>query len=126
MIISNNRTIYILICLFSIFLSITIKFVRPEYFGNNNLLDIILGSSPNFLFVLGVSFIYALTKVEVEFKKFIGTIFAITLGVIAYEFEQSWTNRTFDIIDLVASILAACVSIAIYYLLNRNICKRST
>jgi arginine exporter protein ArgO len=56
----------------------------------------------------------------ITFKKYISVVFFITLGAIASEIEQLWTERTFDYIDIIASIIAAIISIVLYKKLFSN------
>jgi arginine exporter protein ArgO len=55
-----------------------------------------------------------LFKDTITFKKYISVVFFITLGAIAYEIEQLWTERTFDYLDIIASIIAAVIAIVLY------------
>jgi hypothetical protein len=38
----------------------------------------------------------------------------ITIGLLAYEIEQYWTDRTFDILDIIATIIRLVISILIF------------
>ena len=63
---------------------------------------------------MGFSFIYPLFKGSISFKQHVIVVFFITLGTMAYEIEQLWTERTFDYLDIVASITAAVIAIVLY------------
>jgi hypothetical protein len=63
---------------------------------------------------LGLSFIYPLFKGSISFKQHAISVFFITLGTIAYEIEQLWSDRNFDYLDIIASITAAVIAIVLY------------
>ena len=66
--------------------------------------------APSFFYTVGVCLIGAsFTK-----KKPNNTMIFITVGAIAYELEQLFTNSNFDIKDLFAIIVASLVSLMIY------------
>jgi len=111
----NNRIYFSIFVFVSILLATLIKlYFRPYYSGNNHFYKLLLGSLPNFFYVLGFSFIYPLFKSSISFKQHVIAVFFITLGTIAYEIEQLWTERTFDYLDIVASVAAAVIAIVLY------------
>jgi len=75
---------------------------------------------------LGLSFIYPLFKGSISFKQHAISVFFIALGTIAYEIEQLWTERTFDYTDIIASIIAAIISIVLYKKLFSNRIEKSS
>jgi len=112
---SNSRSYFALIIIASFLIATLIKlYLRPYYSGSNHFYKLLLGSLPNFFYTLGFSFIYPLFSHSIQLNKYILTVFFITLGTIAYEIEQLWTKRTFDYIDIIASIIAALISIVLY------------
>lgn len=113
--ISNRRSYFAIIIISSFLIATLVKFYfRPYYSGNNHLYKLLLGSLPNFFYVLGFSFIYPLFKGSVSSKQHAISVSFITLGTIAYEIEQLWTNRNFDYLDIIASITAAVIAIVLY------------
>ncbi len=111
----NGRIYFSIIVIASILIATLIKlYFRPYYSGNNHFYKLLLGSLPNFFYVLGFSFIYPLFKGSISFKQHVIAVLFITLGTIAYEIEQLWTERTFDYLDIIASFTSAIVSILIY------------
>lgn len=111
----NSRIYFSIIVTASILIATLFKlYFRPYYSGNNHFYKLLLGSLPNFFYVLGFSFIYPLFKGSISFKQHVIAVFFITLGTIAYEIEQLWTERTFDYLDIIASFTSAIVSILIY------------
>ncbi|WP_157634741.1 hypothetical protein [Spirosoma panaciterrae] len=82
--------------------------IRPSLRGINSYLDIILGSLPNFLAVLGFSFI--LIHFKKAKQKTSSSMMAAFLGIIAHEiFTQSTPSGSFggmfDWYDIIASAL---------------------
>jgi len=124
---SNRRAYFAIIIIASFLIATLIKlYLRPYYFGNDHFSKLLLGSLPNFFYVLGFSFIYPLFKGLISFKQHVIAVFFITLGTIAYEIEQLWTERTFDYTDIIASIIAAIISIVLYKKLFSNRIEKSS
>jgi len=124
---SNRRTYFVIIIIASFLIATLIKlYLRPYYFGNDHFYKLLLGSLPNFFYVLGLSFIYPLFKGSISFKQHAISVFFIALGTIAYEIEQLWTERTFDYTDIIASIIAAIISIVLYKKLFSNRIEKSS
>ncbi|MDP2366395.1 MAG: hypothetical protein Q8M94_21790 [Ignavibacteria bacterium] len=112
---TNIRFYYLFIVIVAVLIATLIKlYFRPCYPGNNHFYKLLLGSLPNFFYVLGFSFIYPLFKGSISFKQHVIAVFFITLGTIAYEIEQLWTERNFDYLDVIASITAAVIAIVLY------------
>ena len=112
---SNRRSYFAIIIIASFLIATLINlYLRPYYSGNNHFYKLLLGSLPNFFYVLGFSFIYPLFKGSISSKQHAISVFFITLGTIAYEIEQVWTEKTFDYLDVVASITAAVIAIVLY------------
>jgi hypothetical protein len=123
----NIRIYFSIIVVASILIATLIKlYFRPSYSGNNYFYKFLLGSLPSFFYTLGASFIYPLFKGTNTFKKFISVVFCITLGAVAYEIEQLWTERTFDYLDIVTSITAAVIAIVLYQKVFSNKQNNST
>jgi len=90
---------------------------RKHLKGNNEILDIILGSLPNFVAVLVISLIISDQKKVVGIYKYI-IILAVTSLLMVEEFFPTFTgNKIFDIYDILASVLAGLIAIilTLYY-----------
>ncbi len=115
----NNK--FITIGLLSSLLGILAKSAYREFIYVNNFVDFgIADSLPSFLFVVGTTFI-GLTFIEnKKEKKVVGMISFITVGALLYELEQIFTPMSFDIKDVVATILGGLVSLFLYkYILKK-------
>jgi hypothetical protein len=111
----NNRIYFSIIVTASILIATLIKlYFRPNYSGSNHFYHLLLGCLPNFFYILGFSFIYPLFKGSILFKEYVTAVFLIMLGSVAYEIEQLWTERIFDYLDIIASIIAGIFSIYLY------------
>ena len=44
----------------------------------------------------------------------IKTMIFVSIGLLAYEIEQYWTSRTFDKLDIIATIIGLVISILIF------------
>lgn len=122
MIAKGDRFYFSIIAFLSILIATFIKlYLRPHYLGNNYFYKTLLGSLTNFFYVLGSTFIYPLFKNSISFKQYLNAVFFITLAAIVYEIDQLWTTtRTFDYLDIIATILAAILSVVIFKLLIKT------
>ena len=77
-------------------------------------LDIILGSSPSFLYVFGLSSLLILFTRKLKFESVIKYSFIVMLGALSYEIEQYWSSRVFDFYDVVATLLAFSLVLIIH------------
>ena len=79
--------------------------------GIDEILDIILGSLPNFIAVLVISLIISDQKKVVGIYKYI-VILTVTSLLIVEEFYPTFTgNKIFDLYDILASILGGLFAI---------------
>ncbi len=70
----------------------------------------LVGAVPNLLPAAVLPALIFIRPRSVRFKDYLDVVFAILLGLIAYEFAQLWMpSRTFDVSDIVASILGAAL-----------------
>ena len=95
-------------------LALLIKFSRNKYFGLNEVLDVFLASAPSFLYLFGLICCVPLLKKSIEIAAYKKTAFLFTLGALTYEAEQIWTSRHFDLNDVLATILALILFLAIH------------
>ena len=118
---SNN--FYILCFVISLLLSILVNVYRESLYGMNVLLDIVLGSSPSFLYFLGLSALVAILTRHLKFNSVLKITFILMLGALTYEIEQYWSSRVFDLYDMAAILLAFSVFVFAHLesLLEKNV-----
>jgi VanZ family protein len=86
-------------------------FFRKYLTGKNEILDIILGSLPNFVAVFVISIVLTDQKKVVGIYKYI-IILAITSLFVFEEYYPTFTgNKTFDLYDILASVLGGLFAI---------------
>lgn len=110
---SNN--FYKISCVLCLVFAIAIKGIRIKYFGVNDTFDVLLGSAPSFLYLFGLISFVPIVKFQIEFSAFLRTAVGLTLGALAYEFEQYWSSRTFDLYDVIATILALVTVLVVHH-----------
>ena len=80
--------------------------------------DWLVGVMPNLLPAAVLPALIFIRPRTVRFKEYLGMVFAILLALIAYEVAQLWMpSRTFDVADIVASILGAGLGCLLCWLL---------
>lgn len=95
-----NKYFYLALC--STIAGMVSKVVR-DMGVDSSPVDFLLGSAPSFFSILGVLFF---SKVMVVKEKYSDKYPAfILLGTLLYEIEQIWSNRVFDIYDILALLL---------------------
>lgn len=93
---------YFCLALFSAIAGMVSKVARDTSVDSTPV-DCLLGSAPSFFSILGVLFF---SKVMVAKEKYSYKYPAfILLGTLLYEIEQIWSNRVFDIYDILALLL---------------------
>ena len=95
-------------------LAIIVKAIRTNYYGINDLIDVLLGSSPSFLYLFGLIAFIPLVKRDIEPLKFKKYTLLITVGALTYEAEQYWTARIFDLNDVMATLLATSLMLLVH------------
>lgn len=100
--------------------AIIVKATRSNAFGLNHFGDVFLGSSPSFFYLFGILSIIPIIQPKITIKTFNKSTLMLTLGALIYELEQYWTSMVFDLGDIIATLLAAILMLA----LHQN--KRST
>ena len=97
--------------LFFGFLGILSKIAYRPLIINSQINDLgIHGFVPNLFAALSLCLFAAyLTK-----KGHIKTMIFASCGILTYEIEQNWTSRTFDYLDIVATIIGLGISIFIF------------
>ncbi len=104
---SNN--FYLLCFVISFLFSILVSLYRDSLYGIDVLLDIVLGSSPSFLYLLGLSALVAMLTRHSKFNSVLKISFILMLGALTYEIEQYWSSKVFDLYDVIATLLAFSV-----------------
>lgn len=107
-----------LLCLVS---ALTVKFLRVELFGVDGYLDYFLGSSPSFLYLLGLIALVPLVIKDATVTKLRNWAIFISLGALAYEVEQYWFVGVFDPADALFSILALVAMFLVHCNFRKNI-----
>ena len=86
-------------------------FFRKDLTGRNEILDIILGSLPNFIAVLVIAIVFTDQKKVVGIYKYI-IILTITSLLVLEEYFPTFTgNKIFDHYDIFASVLGGFFAI---------------
>jgi hypothetical protein len=110
----RSKEFYIISSIVCLVLAIAVKLTRHNFFGNSEILDILLGSSPSFLYLFGLISSIPVIKNNMKFNSYRKTSFLVTLGALTYEAEQAWTSRAFDYYDIAATILALTLMLVIH------------
>ncbi len=104
----------------SFLITVIIQSVRQYHWGISELLDLVIGSSPSFFYVVGLAFVIPIVKHSCAIRQFISTVVFIVLGALVYEYEQLLTHRQFDTNDLYATFSGGLVAILLF-LLTRSL-----
>ena len=111
---TNKNTTLSIGVLFGIF-GFASKLLYRPFILTNHVNDFGINEfAPSFFYTAGMCLIAAAFSKKEPFIKMI----AIALGSITYELEQIFTDRTFDIKDLIAVMVAFVTSIFIFKLFN--------
>lgn len=94
--------------------ALIVKFSRQSYSGDNEFILISIGSLPSFLYIFGFIALIPIVKKDITFLAFIKSACFLTLGALAYEFEQAFTSRIFDYYDVFATILALLLMLGVH------------
>jgi len=92
-------------------------FFRKDLTGRNEILDIILGSLPNFIAVFVISIFLSDQKKVIGIYKYI-IILTITSLLVLEEYFPTFTgNKIFDQYDILASVFGgfAAIILTVYY-----------
>jgi len=106
----NNR-IYLYISILSGITALFIKLFYRPWINHHQVHDFgWSGAAPNFLFSLGICLFIAFVSAKRTLEKMIYT----TCGILLYEIEQLWSYRTFDFLDIAATLAGLGLAILIY------------
>lgn len=90
------------------------KVFREELYGTNIVIDIFIGSTPSFFYLLGLMSLVAIFSQHLKLHSVLKTSFLLMLGALIYEIEQYWSSRTFDLYDVLATLLAFFVFLLVH------------
>ena len=105
---------YIVSFMTCVIAALIIKFSRQSFSSDNELIIISMGSLPSFLYLAGLIALIPIVKKDITFSAYIKVSSFLTLGALAYEFEQAFTSRIFDYYDVIATILALLVMLGVH------------
>jgi len=107
----KNRRIFLYISILSGITALFIKLFYRPWINQHPVNDFgWSGSAPNFLSSLGICLFIAFVSTKRPLEKMIST----TCGILLYELEQLWSYRTFDFLDIAATIAGLGLAILIY------------
>lgn len=96
-------------------IGIIIKVLYRPWVIDNNINDFgFNGFAPNLIYTTGVCLFLSIFFKKEPIKKMI----FCTVGVLIYEFEQLWTSRTFDYLDIAATIFGLMFAIFIFKMIS--------
>ncbi|OFI07637.1 VanZ like family protein [Clostridium acetireducens DSM 10703] len=115
------KKIYLIIAVINTILGFISKSSYRNYIYNNNINDFgIADSAPNFFYIIGAVFFILYVSQKIDKKAIKSTILACSAGTLIYELEQYYTSMTFDIKDIIATILGAIICYYICEYLNKK------
>ncbi len=113
----NKKEILLYLSLFFGFFGVLSKIAYRPFITHSQINDLgIHDFAPNLFAALSLCLFAAyLTK-----KRPIKTMIFASCGILIYEIEQNWTSRTFDYLDIVATIIGLGISILIFKLFAKR------
>lgn len=97
------------------------KLPYRKFINKNDIFDFGLADSlPSFLYIVGIIFIVLSYSKNVNGRKVTKSILLMTSGALLYEFEQLFSNMTFDVKDVIATILGGLFSLALYKFIEKK------
>ena len=110
MIKTKNSYRLLLLSLLAAFMVFFIKLVIRPLVVENNINDFGFHEfSPNLFYTIGMCLFAAFWVKKGQIK----TMIFVTIGILIYETEQIWTSRTFDYLDIIATIVGLGISVLI-------------
>src|SRR6056297_3113646 len=107
----RNRRIFLYLSILSGITALFIKLFYRPWINNHPINDFgWSGAAPNFLFSIGICLFIAFVSAKRTLEKMIYT----TCGILLYEIEQLWSYRTFDFLDIAATLAGLGLAILIY------------
>lgn len=115
----NNK--FLIVGIFSTVLGFIAKLPYRKFIYKNNIFDFGLADSlPSFLYIVGIIFIVLSYSKNVNGQKVTKSILLMTSGALLYEFEQLFSNMSFDVKDVIATILGGMFSLALYKFIEKK------
>ncbi|MGM0582768.1 MAG: hypothetical protein ACQETL_18985 [Bacteroidota bacterium] len=107
----KKKDILIICSLLAGLLGFLVKIIYRPLIVENNINDYgFQGFAPNLFYTIGACLFAAYWVKKGQIK----TMIFVTVGVLVYETEQIWTSRTFDYLDVLATIIGLGISIPIF------------
>jgi len=107
----KNQHIFLSISILSGITALFIKLIYCPWVNQHPVNDFgWSGAAPNFLFSLGICMFIVFVSAKRPLEKMIYT----TCGILLYELEQLWSYRTFDFLDIAATLAGLGLAILIY------------
>jgi hypothetical protein len=94
---------------------------RPTLFGLSHFSDLLLGSAPSFLCVLGLSLLASFILQTSTSKRFLLVSCSVAVGVLIHEVQQYWSPKVFDLMDIGACLLAIPVAYILYCRVEKSL-----
>ena len=113
----RNEFKLLYLSLFFGLIGILSKVLYRPWIIDNNINDFgVHGFAPNLIYTTGICLFasFFLKKGHVK------TMIYCTVGVLVYETEQLWTSRTFDYLDILATISGLGLAILIFRVISRK------
>lgn len=122
------RTIYLMVGLCSSFIAYTVKLNYRAYVIENDIVPGLLANNgPSFFYGIGIIFILIAVNKDQGYKRAISICIWASVGSGIYEISQSFSNMTFDLLDLIAIVVAAVTSIGVITMVHKlNIASNTT
>ena len=119
----NRKTLYItLLAIVLLFTAFEETRLRPYLLRHHIHTFYIADSLPNFLAVLIPFFVYSVLKYPMSLAESLKATAAFVIAMILYELAQPFMeHRTFDVIDILASVLGGVVCCAVAWLLPAKV-----
>jgi hypothetical protein len=109
------RPILLYLSLCSGIMGLIVKLLYRPWIVTNNINDFgINGFAPNFIYTIGICLFASFFVKRGQIKAMV----FVAIGVLVYEAEQFWTSRTFDYLDILATIIGLGAAIFIYKLIT--------
>jgi VanZ like family len=117
----NKKSIYLLLLVIALIFTLFEEIKLRPYLLKHHIHTLFLADSlPNFLAVVVLFLGYSVIRFPLDERKTISVIISSVIGLSLYEVCQIWMpQRTFDIKDVVASILGGAFSYLIFYLVGK-------
>jgi hypothetical protein len=118
---SRRRGIYLLVAIVAFLVTEAGRFIYRPWVFRNGIDDWGLAGSIGNLTGIITQIFFILAVINEDFRKGCYIFLMVVPGYILYEFTQRWLpGSTFDINDIIASIMGGLIALVIYLLLPRE------